>query len=117
MKFNRWRKEDDKILFQTIQKLIDNASISSNFLENIEKEITEDSFNELFIVKNAVTWKNSIEDLKKRIQRLRTSSELSVREIAKLKKVLKSKFKNKDIDVKVLMDEFPGKSKEYLMNI
>ena len=117
MKFNRWRKEDDKILFQTIQKLIDNASISSNFLENIEKEITEDSFNELFIVKNAVNWKNSIEDLKKRIQRLRTSSELSVREIAKLKKVLKSKFKNKDIDVKVLMDEFPGKSKKYLMDI
>ena len=61
----------------------------------------------------AISWKNPILNLQKRIQKLFAAKELSVRDRHKLRRLIIT-FKDKPIDYEYLMAEFPGKSKNIL---
>lgn len=70
MKYKRWGKNDDKILFKIINQLIDSQAISHNFIQNVAEGQHIDIDNDLITIKTAVGWKNSTDDLKRKIQKI-----------------------------------------------
>ena len=92
MKFNRWSKRDDATMFKIINILISKNKISSKFIEDPDElDVTED-VKDFKALATAINWKNSYTDLKKRIQKVLTSEDLTVRDYRLLKKIVYEKI-------------------------
>ena len=114
MKFKRWNKKDDTRMFKTINILISKNKISSKFIEDPDElDVTED-VKDFKALATAIKWKNSYTDLKKRIQKVLTSEDLTVRDYGLLKKIVYEKYLTSNVDYNLIMQEFPGKSFEVL---
>ena len=113
-KFNRWGKENDKMLYKALLNLVNKNKISRKFIENIDDIDILSDLREIKIISNIIKWKNPYEDLIKRINKILKSSKLSVREVMALKRIVKTRYPSEPINYDHLMQEFPGKSKETL---
>ena len=114
-KYSRWGKEEDKLLYASIKNLIVEGEISNNFIENVTSFNIYESESDLEKVKASIDWRNPISNLQKRIQKLFTPKDLSIRDRYRLRRMIKM-YKDKPIDYDYLMTEFPGKSKSTLEN-
>ena len=114
MKFNRWNKRDDARMFKTINTLISKNKISNKFIEDPDElDVTNDA-KDFKSLATAIKWKNSYADLKKRIQKVLASEDLTVRDYGLLKKIIYEKYLISHVDYDLIMQEFPGKSFEVL---
>ena len=101
------------MLLASIKNLIAQGRISKEFIENVTTSQSLEEESDLEEVKMAISWKNPILNLQKRIQKLFAVKELSIRDKQKLRRLIKA-FEDKPIDYEYLMAEFPGKSKSIL---
>ena len=114
MKFKRWNKRDDARMFKIINILISKNKISSKFIEDPDElDVTNDA-KDFKTLATAIKWKNSYSDLKKRIQKVLASEDLTVRDYGLLKKIVYEKYLTSNVNYDLIMQKFPGKSFEVL---
>ena len=65
-KFNRWGKENDKMLYKALLNLVNKNKISRKFIENIDDIDILSDLKEIKIISNMIKWKNPYEDLIKK---------------------------------------------------
>jgi hypothetical protein len=110
----RWSKDNDKDLFKVIRILEKEEVLSLEYLLSINPNFEAARSEQVKALVDCVGWTGPIRNLIKRIQTLCKPSLLSVRELRLLKKKIKKKYSQCDIDFEDLVNEFPGKTLDFI---
>ena len=105
----RWSKEHDVCMFKEINKLLPSTSITLNSLKVKSGKMSSEMTWLLKETKQAIAWKGTIYDLRKRIYKVLTSAKFTARDIRKAKKLIKLTKKGK-LSEQELLENFPGKT-------
>ena len=114
-KSTRWGRANDRQLFKTINEWEANGKLNIAEVLKIRKRLTpaqEEVFQNLSM---KVLWRGQIRHLVIRIQSLFKRSKFSVREFKLMRRILRTQYKDREIDYDKLLENFPGKTKEYLV--
>jgi len=80
-KFERWSREDDRILFQLVQEFEKEGTTSLEYLLSLDGDSDLDKISVLSVIKQKSVWKAGLPKLLSRLHKLNNASTLSVREI------------------------------------
>jgi hypothetical protein len=112
----RWSKECDVLMFKEINKLLPSTSITLEDLKVKSGKLTSEISRLLKKTKQAIHWKGTIYELRKRICKVLTCTKFTARDIRKAKKLIRLTKKGK-ISEQELVDNFPGKSLAEIYNL
>jgi hypothetical protein len=103
----RWKREDDKRLFQLIREFEDDGVFT--FKELINMNLSDAIHNEGIVeLARQFEWKGLNKALVTRIKSL-SKKDFSARELKQLKSMLRKVYHYKDFDYNEILYEFPGK--------
>lgn len=115
-KNSRWGRIEDKILFKLLRELETQRVTTFSEVLEISEPIHPDQEKMLTMLATKVQWKGSLINLVNRVKTLFKFNEFSVRELKLLKRLVKKQYKAKEINYEKLLEEFPGKSLESIIN-
>ena len=109
--YNRWGKEKDVQLFQTLKKICSEQSISIEDFWNDDLELTEDHQKVLKDLKYQLNWRRRASAMLKRIRMLAKDQSLSTRQCIVLRRLVAQARRSKTkLVVEDIAYMFPGKS-------
>lgn len=111
----RWRRSDDQRLFEALENYCQESGdtldqIRSRAINKLDPEVL---WNHICAV---VQWKGQLKPLVDRFVKLYSSDTLSTREIKLLRKLIRQKRKNPTVKWTSILNQFPGKSVEFIRN-
>ena len=110
----RWCKDDDKAMFDTLCRLMQQQNIPLQDAIQ-KKQISEEFRNILDQVKALHNWRGSIYVLRKRVKYIISKPNLSAREERELKRLIRQEVLGL-ISFNEILTHFPGKSEEHIQN-
>ena len=109
--YNRWGRQKDVQLFQTLKKICSEQDINIEDFWNDEVVMSENHQKVLLDLKHKLHWKRRTSAMLKRIQMLAKDQSLSVRQRIMLRRLFAKAKKNKtNLVVEDIAHMFPGKS-------
>lgn len=113
-KKNRWDKEQDKQLFETLKTLCIQAGVDVEEFGKIEKRMSEFKKHTLNELKEAHNWKGNIYTLRDRIRKRITEDDFTAREKRVLKRLLKQE-RDGLVSLDYVISQFAGKTMDQVL--
>ena len=115
--FNRWGNDEDCNLYRHILELVSNNIITINELLSLQRPISLEFKRVLWSIAQETQWRSPTLLLLKRIKRIFNDHRFSVRQIIRLRRIIRKQYKYKDLDYNTIRLRFPGKSIESITDM
>ena len=116
IKLAKWGKEDDKKLYKFLITMNEATPELIHTLRSADVYDIEEYRGILNSIAWKWKWRGGLEDLLRRIRRITSPSDFSIRDKKQLKRLLRRRRNDKEVDLKSILLEFPGKEVSLVMS-